>query len=112
MVTNTGGFRLPRLLHPSLQANVPTGLFDLQRGRVCLFSAQSFGEVSGILSRQAACGRKTGRAFRVAQGVTLCGQHKKEGSKRLLNLLKSKYQRNLQTNDDRLLRKLSRKIET
>lgn len=62
---------IPRLLHPSLQANVPTGLFDLHGGRVGLFSAQSFGEVSGVFGRKAAGGRKTGRTLGVAQGVAL-----------------------------------------
>lgn len=62
---------IPRLLHPSLQANVPTGLLDLHGGRVGLFSAQSFGEVSGVLGGKAAGGRKAGRTFGVAQGVTL-----------------------------------------
>lgn len=50
---------------------MPTGLFDLHGGRVGLFPAQGFGEVSGVLGGKAAGGRKTGRTFGVAQGVTL-----------------------------------------
>lgn len=76
-VVKDWGQRLPRLLHPSLQANMPTGLFDLQRRRVCLFSAQSLWKVSGILSWQTAGGRKTWWAFRVTQGVTLYNTTKK-----------------------------------
>lgn len=65
------GLRLPRLLHPSLQTYMPTSLFDLKGRRVRLFPTQSLWEVSGILSRQSTGGRKTRRAFRVAQCVTL-----------------------------------------
>lgn len=79
MVVKYRGLRLPRLLHPSLQANMPTGLFDLQCRRVCLFSAQSLWKVSGVLGWQTAGGRKTRWAFRVTQGVTLCNTTKREG---------------------------------
>jgi len=67
----TAAAELPRLLHPSLQADVPAGLFDLQRRGAGLLSAQGLREVRGVLGGQPAGGRETRGALGVTQGVAL-----------------------------------------
>lgn len=87
------GLRLPRLLHPSLQTYMSTSLFDLKGRRVRLFSTQSLWKVSGILSRQSTGGRKTRRAFRVAQSVTLWNTRKERVTVILRNFLRIMFER-------------------
>ena len=78
---------LPWLFHPSLQANMPAGLFDLQGWGVSLVPTQSLCEVSGILSWQAARGWEARWTFGVAQGVALYNQRKSQGEKEIVNTI-------------------------
>lgn len=60
---------------------MPSGLLHLQSGWVCLFSAQSLWEVSGILSWQTTGGWQTRGTLGVAQGVALCNETKRRMKK-------------------------------